>query len=111
VKKAGLILFLGAALAWADTPPEQAPAPSPERVRELVHMVRQECGSCHGMSLQGGLGPALTPEILRERPAESLVVTIIHGRDATPMPPWSRFLNEAEALWISERLLAGFPEE
>jgi len=26
------------------------------------------------------------------------------------MPPWQRFLSEAEARWIVEQLLAGFPE-
>ncbi len=102
-------------LAWADPASERAPKPSPEpspeRARELVHMVRQECGSCHGMSLQGGLGPALTPQALQGRPAESLAVTIVYGREGTPMPPWHRFLNEAEARWVAEHLLAGFPEE
>jgi cytochrome c55X len=84
-------------------------APSAERQRELVHLVRQDCGSCHGMTLQGGLGPSLKPEVLRDKPVESLVATIIGGRPGTPMPPWHRFLSEAEAQWIVEQLLSGFP--
>lgn len=86
--------------------------PTPERQRELVRMVRQDCGSCHGMTLNGGLGPALTPQALRERdiPKEALVATIFGGRPGTPMPPWHRFLNEAEAEWIVDRLLEGFPQ-
>lgn len=87
--------------------------PSPERARELVRMVRQDCGSCHGMSLNGGLGPALTEEALKKRdlPKESLVATIVGGRPGTPMPPWHRFLSESEADWIVDRLLEGFPQQ
>ena len=86
--------------------------PSPERQRELVHLVRQDCGSCHGMTLQGGLGPALTAAALKARdiPRESLVATIVGGRPGTPMPPWHRFLSEEEAGWIVDRLVEGFPE-
>lgn len=87
--------------------------PSPERTRELVRMVRQDCGSCHGMTLNGGLGPALTVDALKARdiPKESLVATIVGGRPGTPMPPWHRFLSEAEADWIVDRLLEGFPDQ
>lgn len=90
-----------------------AAPPSAERVRELVHMVRQDCGSCHGMTLNGGLGPALTAQALHERdiPKEALVATIIGGRPGTPMPSWQRFMNEEEAAWVVDRLLEGFPEE
>lgn len=89
----------------------QTMAPSAERQRELVHLVRQDCGSCHGMTLQGGLGPSLKPEALQGKPPESLVATIYGGRPGTPMPPWHRFLNEAEAQWIVEQLLHGFPDQ
>ncbi|EXI82851.1 MAG: putative bifunctional cbb3-type cytochrome c oxidase subunit II/cytochrome c [Candidatus Accumulibacter appositus] len=105
-----LLLLVAAPLAIAEPVPPVA-APSPERQRALVHLVRQDCGSCHGMTLQGGLGPALTPAALRERPADSLVATIYGGRPGTPMPPWHRFLSEAEATWIVQQLLLGFPEE
>ena len=84
--------------------------PTPARQKELIHLVRQDCGSCHGMTLQGGLGPALLPANLADKPAESLVATIVHGRPGTPMPPWHRFLAEDEARWIVAKLMAGFPE-
>jgi len=100
-------LFLISALGLAGLACAQAP--SPERQRELVHLVRQDCGSCHGMTLQGGLGPSLKPEALRGKPPEALVATIYGGRPGTPMPPWQRFLTEAEAGWIVEQLLKGFP--
>jgi cytochrome c55X len=88
----------------------QASEPSVERQRELAHLVRQDCGSCHGMTLNGGLGPPLRPETLRDKPFESLAATILGGRPGTPMPPWNRFVSEAEALWIVEKLLDGFPK-
>lgn len=83
----------------------------PEREQALVRMVRQDCGSCHGMQLTGGLGPALTPQALAAIPLESLAATIYHGRPGTPMPPWKAMLSEAEADWIAQRLQTGFPLE
>ena len=80
------------------------------RQKELVRLVRQDCGSCHGMTLQGGLGPALLPVSLQEKPAESLVATIYYGRPGTPMPPWKQFMSEAEAEWIVQKLINGFPQ-
>lgn len=84
--------------------------PGPERQKELVRLVRQDCGSCHGMRLTGGLGPALTPEALASKPAEALVRTILQGRPGTPMPPWKDFLSEPEAAWIVDGLKKGFPD-
>lgn len=84
--------------------------PSVARQKELVHLVRQDCGACHGMTLTGGLGPALSPEALAGKPVDSLVATIISGRPGTPMPPWNRFVTNGEAQWIVDRLIGGFPE-
>jgi cytochrome c55X len=81
------------------------------RAAELVRIVRQDCGSCHGMRLTGGLGPALTREALADKPVSSLAATIFHGRPGTPMPGWRGLLSEADAAWIAERLVAGFPED
>ncbi len=102
-----------AALLWALALAATAAGAQPDaaRTQALVRMVRQDCGSCHGMRLTGGLGPALTPEALADKPAASLAATIFHGRPGTPMPGWRPMLSEAEAQWIAERLLQGFPEE
>lgn len=81
------------------------------RRTELVRLVRQDCGSCHGLTLQGGLGPALLPETLKDKPVENLTFVILQGRPSTAMPPWKRFLTEAEAQWIVENLQKGFPSE
>ena len=83
-------------------------APDAQR---LVRLVRQDCGSCHGLTLKGGLGSPLLPSTLADKPAESLVAAILHGRPGTAMPPWRGLLTEQEAQWIVERLQAGFPQE
>lgn len=86
-------------------------APALARQQDLIRMVRQDCGSCHGMRLTGGLGPALTQQALADKPIESLAATIYAGRPGTPMPPWSALLSYEEAVWIVQQLQAGFPEE
>lgn len=86
-------------------------AGEPQSVREVIRLVRQDCGSCHGMTLQGGLGAPLTREALAGQSAEALAVIILHGKQGTAMPPWKSLLSESQAHWIAERLLEGFPEE
>lgn len=84
--------------------------PDAARQAELVRLVRQDCGSCHGMTLKGGLGPALLADNLRDKPAEGLAATIYYGRPGTAMPPWQRFMTEAEAGWIVQKLMTEFPQ-
>lgn len=84
---------------------------SPEHASRLVRLVRQDCGSCHGLQLTGGLGPSLLPGALADKPAPSLVATILGGRKGTPMPPWRGLLTEQEAQWIVERLQTEFPKD
>lgn len=84
-----------------------AAAPSPDRQREILRLLRQDCGSCHGLTLKGGLGPALTPAALAGKPPEALRETILRGRHGTPMAPWRPFLDETEADWLVRRLRHG----
>ncbi|MCW9025627.1 MAG: cytochrome c [Gammaproteobacteria bacterium] len=77
------------------------------RQAELLNLLRQDCGSCHGMTLKGGLGPALTPDALATKSGEMLVQTIIGGRPGTPMPPWAPFLSQEEAWWLVNILKEG----
>jgi cytochrome c55X len=88
-----------------------AAEPDAARQRELVRLVRQDCGSCHGMQLTGGLGLPLTAAALKERPFEGLVATVVYGRPGTAMPPWKSIVTEPEAEWIVRQLMNGFPEE
>jgi len=80
---------------------------SPERQNELLYLIKQDCGACHGMNLKGGLGPALLPETLSAKPKEYLVTTILEGRKNTAMPPWKSILSREDAVWITEQLQNG----
>jgi cytochrome c55X len=79
---------------------------NPDAVR-LANLVRQDCGSCHGLKLQGGLGKPLTAEHLQSWSREQLVSIILDGVPGTPMPPWRPLLSELDARWIADRLQHG----
>ena len=98
----GLALLLVLASASAQ--------PGPARRAELIELVRQDCGACHGLTLKGGLGPSLEPASLAGKDAEALEHVILNGRRGTPMPPWRAHLSESEARWIVEGLKKGFPK-
>lgn len=84
-----------------------AQAREPEHAARLIELVKQDCGSCHGLTLKGGLGPALTPEAIAGTPDEVLTATILYGRPTTAMPPWQGILSREEAQWIVEKLREG----
>jgi cytochrome c55X len=106
------IAALLALAAWSAPPFAATPQElSPQRRAELIHMVRQDCGSCHGMHLTGGLGPALTPEALAGKSFDSLVWAVLKGRPGGAMPPWAAFFSEDESAWVVDQLMKGFPNE
>jgi cytochrome c55X len=82
----------------------RAEMPSTERQAELRNLLLQDCGSCHGMRLTGGLGPALTPQALHDKPRETLIATVSEGRPGTPMPPWKPLLSASEIAWLVDYL-------
>jgi len=82
----------------AQSPPDQA---------RLARFVRQECGSCHGLTLRGGLGKALTAEALAGLDREELARIIQDGVPGTPMPPWRAVLGERDVRWIADALKKG----
>ena len=77
------------------------------RQNELLYFLKHDCGSCHGMTLKGGLGPALLPETLAGQPRDYLVTTIMDGRKDTAMSGWSSMLTRSDAAWIAEQLQQG----
>ena len=79
----------------------------PARQNELLYFIKHDCGSCHGMTLKGGLGPALLPKTLSGKPKDFLVTTIMEGRKNTAMPPWKTMLSKDDAIWITEQLQSG----
>ncbi len=80
---------------------------SGERAAALTYLVRQDCGSCHGMTLRGGLGRPLLPDALAGAEVGAVAEVILEGIPGTPMPPWRGLLSEAEALWIARALKEG----
>jgi len=106
IRSCALASVFGIAVAGA------ALGAGPDRVRqhELTHLVRQDCGSCHGMTLKGGLGKPLTPEKLADWDSRDIADVILNGVPDTPMPPWEGELSSSDALWIAEQLKKGFPQ-
>jgi cytochrome c55X len=96
MKKSLLLILITAILAKTSLAGE----PSPERQSTLRNMLKQDCGACHGLSLKGGMGPALLPEALAGKPDDFLISTILNGRPGTAMPPWQPFMNRDEAAWL-----------
>lgn len=99
--------FSAAAIALGIMPAQAAAGdrvPDPAR---LSHLVLRDCGSCHGLTLKGGLGKPLTPEHLRPWSRDQLVRIILEGVPGTPMPAWRPLLTETEAGWIADALQSG----
>jgi len=74
--------------------------PALDRQTELRNLLKNDCGACHGLTLKGGMGPALLPETLAGKTDEILAAAILNGRKGTAMPPWQSFMNRNEALWL-----------
>jgi cytochrome c55X len=100
------MLKLALALAFVTAPAVAEPI-GPERAAELDHLLRHDCGSCHGMTLEGGLGPALTPDALAGAERHFLEAIVLDGIPGSAMPPWRPLLTTAEVRWLVDRLLAG----
>ena len=77
------------------------------RQAELLYLLKHDCGSCHGMTRKGGLGPPLLPENINARPAVFMMNTVLDGRPGTPMPPWRGELSEQDAQWLIEAMRQG----
>lgn len=78
--------------------------PSLGRQQFLNDLLLHDCGACHGLTLQGGLGSPLTPAALSGKSDEWLINTILEGRADTAMPPWKTFLSVVDAAWIVKKL-------
>ncbi|MDH3234247.1 MAG: cytochrome c [Alphaproteobacteria bacterium] len=103
-------LALAAMIAFA-APAAYADAPSQSRQAELIYRLRQDCGSCHGYTLKGGLGPSLLPAALRGKDDDTLVHVILYGMPGRPMPPWKFEVTRDEAFWLVRRMKKGLKHE
>lgn len=88
--------FLPIALAALCSCAIAAPPLDSARQQELAYLLKQDCGSCHGMTLRGGLGPPLLSSALAEKPDEYLQIIIAKGVAVRGMPPWKGILSEAD---------------
>lgn len=95
----GCLFYLMAGHVFAELPVE--------RQNEVVHMVEHDCGSCHGMTLNGGLGPPLTADRLSSRSPDELFDIIAYGIEGKPMPPWKEILSQEEISWLIKQLQSG----
>ncbi|MBF0454900.1 MAG: cytochrome c [Magnetococcales bacterium] len=80
---------------------------SRKQQKNLIHMLKHDCGSCHGITLKGGLGPPLTPEALEGKPLEYLTYIITNGQPDRAMPPWGVLLSPEEIAWLAKKLQSG----
>lgn len=102
-----MLFFCGIGLGWAEEAVRPAAQVDANRAIELERLVRQDCGSCHGLTLKGGLGPDIRAEALAGSDPETISLIILEGVPDSPMPPWRALLSEAEARWIADYLLKG----
>jgi len=109
VRAAAALIALGsvAALAVDGLATTAADTMSSAREADLMNLLVQDCGSCHGLTMKGGLGSPLLPANLEDKDVEFLAEVILDGIPETPMPPWRGQLNEAEALWMARQLKKG----
>ncbi|MBB3190353.1 c-type cytochrome [Halomonas cerina] len=77
---------------------------SAARQAELETLLYQDCGSCHGMTLRGGLGPALPASRMNAYSRDSLASLILNGVAGTAMPGWAGLLSEQDARWLADHL-------
>lgn len=101
------LIGLAWTLAVALSPAALMASPESRSGQELANLVLQDCGSCHGMTLKGGLGPALRPENLENRSVDAIAAIIREGVPGTAMPPWKPLLAPEDIEWISQQLKAG----
>lgn len=102
-RSAAIILLTSAALTAAAAFAAGTPLAAQDTTR-LTNLVRQDCGSCHGLTLNGGLGKPLTAKALDQWDRDQLAAIILDGVPGTPMPPWRPLLSENEARWIADKL-------
>ncbi|MFT4908569.1 MAG: cytochrome c55X [Oleispira sp.] len=101
------IIAITTGSAFAISANSYADIPNQQRQQELIHLLKQDCGSCHGMTMKGGLGPALLPENLINKPNHVLVGVIKYGRETLAMPAWDGILNTVEIEWLVAQLKEG----
>ena len=99
-----MVRLAAAALFFASALQAAAAGETPD-TKALKNLVHQDCGSCHGWTLKGGLGPDLRAKNLEHYDVEALADVILHGIPGTAMPPWHPLISVEAANWIAQYLL------
>lgn len=101
-----LCLLLSPLLQLSAEPSAQilASEPGTERQQELQYLLKQDCGSCHGLRLKGGLGPPLLQEALKGKPKLYLKQVISKGIPGSAMPPWENLLSDNDIDYLVQLL-------
>ena len=94
-----LLLLTGISTLADASPSPSASLPGDPNNGQTVY--QQNCTSCHGTSLEGGVGPQLNP--IAKLPGVSnpldpqfLITTITDGRPGTAMPAWQGKLSDTQ---------------
>ena len=82
--------------------------PAAARQAELLHLLEHDCGSGHGLTREGGLGPPLLPGDLDGKDVPIIALVILEGVHGTPMPPWKSELSDEDAVWLAAQLKRGY---
>ena len=82
----------------------QAVEAADDKAAKLERLVIQDCGSCHGLTLKGGLGNPIDVDTMQHYAREDLRDIILNGIPGTAMPPWRPLITEDDALWIADHL-------
>lgn len=94
-----IVSLFSTSIAWADV--------TQNRQQELIHLLKHDCGSCHGLTLRGGLGPPLTADALKDKSSAFLEEVVLYGVPKRAMPPWKDHLTSQEVLWLINRMKEG----
>ena len=85
--------------SWEANPPVEAPptvpTPTPGTLAlSGAEIYSQLCSQCHGLSGEGGIGPALNSEAFKQgRTDQEIFDSINLGKASTPMIAWGKFLS------------------
>ena len=86
-----------------------APHAMADETTQLERMVVQDCGSCHGLTMRGGLGKPLTSQTLATVDETPIASIILDGIPGPAMPPWRPLLTEQQAMWMAQYLKSRTP--
>jgi len=106
MKKLAAYLGLGALAVGGGAAFSQGVPVSPEEMKKAAQIYFDRCAGCHGMLRGGATGPALKPEIMRQRGLDYIKWIVYNG---TPggMPDWGKqgILSEDEIELLAKFLM------